>query len=694
MKLKLTLIAVCIFLFLPSVKAQDETAIQQGIIPQEEPITPQDIYIFWKVGENEVKLRWAPSDAEIWLQGNKYGYQLEKAILNLAIEPVFKKMTNQAIKPWPLADWESIANAENPYAVAAAMTIHGKDKQPATGFAAAHQNLNNKFGMALLSADLDKRAAEASGLSFTDKGTKSGDIIAYRIYVLDSLSNPVSDTTMQYVVVGEPNDFAGPNKITTSENEHEVVLYWDKYYMGSLNTAYHIERSSDGGTTFKRVNKSPYIDISTNLITNTSMMSYSDSVAENYVPYYYRIIALDAFGDESKPSKPIEAMGRDRTPPVAITELETVESPGSSVNLKWTYPKEELDIAGFKVYHFIKEEKNKKVIAESLGKDARSFTHTTPDTKSTNYYIVSALDKEGNEARSHVVFAMVTDVTPPGPPTNLQATIDSLGGLLLLWDAPTDNDIRGYQVFYSNEPDENFTVQKGPYLEQTHFVKKIPIRTLTEEIYLYVLAIDNSYNVSKASEVIKVKKPDVVPPAASFFSDYYVSEEGISFTWVKSSSNDVARVELKRRKLDSDWAIIKEFNQNERKFLDKKVEEGVYYEYKLWTYDDDGNKSVTDDALSLKALKSFYLKNTPILTSNVSEDSLILNIEFPKGVATEFVIYRADGEEALSIYEVIDAASSYKDSHYKKGATYKYAAIARGADGRESKQSNVVLIKK
>jgi hypothetical protein len=204
---------------------------------------------------------------------------------------------------------------------------------------------------------------------------------------------------MQYVVVGEPNDFAGPNKLTTSENEHEVVLYWDKYYMGSLNTAYHIERSSDGGTTFKRVNKNPYIDISTNLITNARTMSYSDSVAENYVPYSYRIIALDAFGDESKPSKAIKAMGRDRTPPVAITELETVESPGSIVNLKWTYPKEELGIAGFKVYHFIEEEKNKKVIALSLGKDARSFTHKTPDTKLTNYYIVSALDKEGNEAR-------------------------------------------------------------------------------------------------------------------------------------------------------------------------------------------------------------------------------------------------------------------------------------------------------
>ena len=694
MKLKLTLIAVCIVLFLPRVKAQETIPIPQDSVGQEKPINPLDIYIFWKVGENEVKLRWAPSNAEIWLQGNKYGYQLEKAILIPNEEPVFNKMAAQAIKPWPLDDWQSIANAENPYAAASAMAIHGKEKQPAIGFALASQNLNNKFGMALLSADLDKKAAEASGLSFTDKVTNSGYVIAYRIYILDSLSNPVSDTTVQYVVVGKPYNFAGPNEITTYENEHEVVLYWDKYYMGSLNTAYHIERSSDGGTTFKRVNKNPYIDISTNLIKDASMMSYSDSVAENYVPYSYRIIALDAFGDESKPSKPIKAMGRDRTPPVAITELETAESPGSSVNLKWTYPIEELDIAGFKVYHFIKEEKNKKVIAESLGKDARSFTHKTPDTKSTNYYIVSALDKEGNEARSHVVFAMVTDVTPPEPPTNLQATIDSLGGLLLLWDAPKDNDIRGYQVFYSNEPNENFTVQKGPYLEQTHFVKKIPIRTLTEEIYFYVLAIDNSYNVSKASEVIKVKKPDVVPPAASFFSDYYVSDEGISFTWVKSSSDDVARVELKRRKIDSDWEIIKEFNQNEGKFLDKKVEEGVYYEYKLWTYDDDGNESVTDDALSLKALKSFYLKNTPILTSNVSEDSLILNIEFPEDAAVEFVIYRAIGEEALSIYKVIDAASSYRESSYKKGATYQYAVIARGGDGRESKQSEVLVIKK
>ena len=259
MKLKLTLIAVCIFLFLPRVKAQDETAIQQDVIPQEEPIIPLDIYIFWKVGKNEIKLRWAPSNADIWLKGNKNGYQLEKAILMPNEEPVFKKMAVQAIKPWPLDDWQSIANAENPYAAAAAMAIHGKDKQPAIGFAVADQNLNNKFGMALLSADLDKKAAEASGLSFTDKGTKSGDVIAYRIYVLDSLSNPVSDTTVQYVVVGEPYNFVGPNKITTYENEHEVILYWDKYYMGMVNTAYHIERSSDGGTTFKRVNKNPYI---------------------------------------------------------------------------------------------------------------------------------------------------------------------------------------------------------------------------------------------------------------------------------------------------------------------------------------------------------------------------------------------------------------------------------------------------
>jgi fibronectin type 3 domain-containing protein len=73
---------------------------------------------------------------------------------------------------------------------------------------------------------------------------------------------------------------------------------------------------------------------------------------------------------------------------------------------------------------------------------------------------------------------------------------------------------------------------------------------------------------------------------------------------------------------------------------------------------------------------------------------LILNIEFPEGAATEFVIYRATGEDALTIYKVIDTASSYKDSNYKKGATYQYAVIARGADGRESKQSEVLVIKK
>ncbi|MFT5512709.1 MAG: hypothetical protein ACI8SE_001107 [Bacteroidia bacterium] len=692
MKLKITLLAVCVVLFLTRVKAQDETPIPQDSIGQEKSVNPLDIYIFLKVGENEVKLRWAPSNADIWLKGNKYGYQLDKAILIPNEELVFRPLV-QVVKPWPLEDWQSIADAEHPYAAAAAMAIHGKDKRPVTGFAVADRNLNNKFGMALLSADLDKRAAKASGLSFTDKGTKSGNVIAYRIYILDSLSNPVSDTTVEYVVVGEPYNFVGPNEITTSENEHEVVLYWDKQYMGRLNTAYHIERSADGGKTFKRVNKNPYIDISTNLIKDASMMSYSDSVANNYVPYHYRIIALDAFGDESKPSKAIKAMGRDRTPPLAITELETAESPGSTVNLKWTYPQEESDIAGFKVYHFIKEEKNKKVIAESLGKDARSFTHKTPDTKSTNYYIVSAFDKEGNEARSHVVFAMITDVTPPKAPTNLQATIDTTGGLLLEWDAPKDKDIRGYLVHFSNTRNGSYVVQSGGYLKQTHYVETMTLNTLSEDIFYYVIAVDNSYNASKASEILQVKKPDIIPPNASIFKRYEVRSDGIFIAWNRSTSDDVESVVLSRKTEGEGWEPINAFDQTKPTYFDKNVVQGTYYEYQLTTIDDAGNATVCPKNLHLSARSSFYLDKTPsLVASKEKKDGIRLDITYAQSTKYEFIVYRAIGDNLITTYVVLSGVTTYLDTDVQKDVTYRYTVMARDSNGKESLKTDEITI--
>ncbi|GLR20037.1 hypothetical protein GCM10007940_46530 [Portibacter lacus] len=86
---------------------------------------------------------------------------------------------------------------------------------------------------------------------------------------------------------------------------------------------------------------------------------------------------------------------------------------------------------------------------------------------------------------------------------------------------------------YSNSKNAEFGGRSIDYLPFSHFVDSISLKTLIKNIYYCVIAIDYSYNQSEASEILEVKRPDIIPPEASIFTDYNVSEEGISFKWLK-----------------------------------------------------------------------------------------------------------------------------------------------------------------
>ncbi|MBT8231311.1 MAG: hypothetical protein HKO66_10100 [Saprospiraceae bacterium] len=652
-----------------------------------------DIYLFSKSTDDGLSLRWAPSSPNVWLEGNTYGYSVDKMQLDSNNVEKFIPLGQGLYKAWPLDEWKSIVSEDSPYTAAAAMTIYGAEESTGgDSFTKGDQDLNNRFGFALLSADLDKNAATASGLSATDQKVEIGEYVIYRIYIKDELGNARSDTSFYLCQREEVVQETAPIISEIEELENVVNLSWDKYSGSTTFTGFYIERSDDNGSTYLRITERPVLDISTNLMEG-DIISYADSLETNYQSYYYRLVAVDAFGDESLPSEAVIAMGRDKTGPEAPENF-IVEEQNNGFQLSWEFDNALNDITGFNIYKSVETEDNYDLISQNLSPESRAFIDNDPDPIKTNYYYVTAIDTAGNESSSKINFGITTDNIPPQAPGNLRYSIDTMGQLLILWDAPRDNDIRGYRVYVSNAQDDEFASESGDYLKQTYFATNIELETLTEKIYYFVQAIDWSYNVSENSMTLEVVKPDILPPSQSIFVDYEVTEEGISFNWIPSNSEDVKEIQLLKRELGQEWVSVNNFDQNTLTFLDKSVEEGVFYEYTLNTIDDAGNSTLSEKTLNLEALKSFFLKEIPTLEAKSEDEGIVLTIGYPEKENFTFTIYRGENEGLLSTLKILESGEEFVDKDIRKKVKYQYAVKANAMDGRDSKLSNIISIKK
>jgi len=692
---------ICLFITSGIIAQSEDTIESYDLEPLEERVLAplDDIYLLTKSSDKGLEFRWAPTNVKTWQMGIDHGYRLEKiafkADTTLVSLTDFSLSPSKTIKPWPLDNWETIVNEERPYCAIAAMSIYGQDKSSEKGFVNQAQALENRHGFNVLAADLDNEAAEASGLYFVEKEKsilKSDGL--YRVFTFDETTGESSDTAYVMAIYNEDQKLDAPTLVDSVEYENAIAIRWYNQRGKKKYSAYHIERSSDGNT-FTRLTKKPFINAVTSLRPENDMITYIDSVEQNGVDYYYRVIGIDAFASESPASKVIIAQGKEKVNLTSPINVEVKQKDEDKLVITWDAPMgiAENNIAGYKVMkalHF--EDEFIPVTKNTLSNDTYSFTDTNPDSRETNYYYVVAIDQKGNEVQSAMAFGFTKDDIAPQPPVNLIADIDTLGNVLLEWEAPQDNDIRGYRVFWSYEKEGNYAVQSGKLLPNTHFVDELQLKSLTEIVYYYVIAVDYSYNRSEASEIYTLKKPDIIPPAASIFADYKVSEDGIYFEWIASSSLDVTNIKLERSSSEQEsWTTIESFDMKKNSFLDANVEGGKLYQYRLLTIDDDGNKSYNIKPLALEALTPFFIPSITKLTAEKIDGNLTLNWEYDNAQEYEYMVYRQLVNGTLkSLKKVIGKTTFLDNGNIDKA---QYAVVAKAKDGRESKISKMVTAK-
>lgn len=555
----------------------------------------QSISLVGKHYGDSIALRWAPVSADYWYK------QLHQPCIvarrEVSPNPGDYIVLSDSIRLMPEASLEqyAVSHPDHPLLIVILNNAYREwenslyDGNIATMMEKA-SNFNNRWSLSLFAADRDPVVATAAGMRFVDKTIKKGVTYAYKVYIPGTY-------------LASDNKIVHPNirKFTPMiyqgfQRDSSLVIQWQKHMHDAHYSAYYIERAEDNKT-FKRLNDMPYVQaFSDDPQLQSHYYTYTDRVA-NGKNYQYRIIGLDAFGDESKPSSSVALKAKDLEPPAKPFVDAQVDSLKKGILISWTHAQPE-DVKNYMLWY---SEGGSDAIAVSgvLAADSGSFFHQPEDFNGMGKYTLACTDADGNVSLSDEKLVRVPDFNPPSAPIQLEATTDSTGLIRVRWAEAPEKDIIGYFVYAADGDMRHYQRLTPKLYPFRQFTDTVDVYSLTEKRFYTVIAVDDAMNYSAYSDTLEVERPDIMPPSPAWIQSYLLTDTSIVLQMVQSSSSDVTRhVIMRKLSSDSSWNAldtIVEWPIN-NSYTDTSVIGGQTYIYTLLAFDEKGlvSKSVSE----------------------------------------------------------------------------------------------------
>jgi hypothetical protein len=659
-----------------------------------EKATPEKeskIQVIVRVQKDRILLRWGPSDALAWKKLNKYGYQLERFTVtrdNKTLTNPEKVVLSKISKPEPLENWEKTIE-ENDNAAIIAQALYG-ESFGVTGVNQLQSIVNlseeseQRFTFALFAADKDFEMAKKSGLGFEDKTVLKNEKYTYRV----SSNVPKEELTIQYggVFVGlkEYEDLPKPMDFTAHFTDKSTMLSWNFKILAHAYGSYYVERAIDK-IHFERINSKPYTSMNQEN-ENNNRIFYVDSIANNQ-QYSYRIQGISPFGELGPYSEIVSGKGKSILKFVPHLTIKDFKD-DKTVTLTWEFNAAgDTEISGFELNRSDTDDDKYTTVVKNIAPKSRTVIYNK--LASTNYFTITAIGKQGSNRTSFPMLVQPVDSIPPAKPLNLKGVIDSLGVVKIIWDTNKEKDLMGYRIYKANNPNEEFSQLTVSPSELNKYQDSVIVKSLNSKVYYKIIAVDTHYNMSSFSEVLIVKKPDVIPPTSPVFTNYETKEGIVSLEWINSQSEDVATHYLYRREDNNNHLIaVFEKKDNIESYEDNNSTEGSTYHYSIFAKDESNLISNPSPEIAvfvpkssvMPAVKGFYAQ------PNTTTNSIDLSWEYTATGVESFEIYKATADEPMQLMQMVTAQTKkLSDPSITINTTYKYAIRALFADGRISK---------
>ncbi|MFZ4544713.1 MAG: fibronectin type III domain-containing protein [Saprospiraceae bacterium] len=659
------------------------------------------------VQQGQVILRWIPSNFETWKLANIQGYHVERytiekndVALSDADQYDSKVILENRLLVEPEANFESMA-LNNPMAGIAGAAIYSTDFNLNTSIVdtgwikAKNRELENenRYNFCLYAADQSSEVARALALTLVDTDAKAEDKYMYIVEIyIDPSEGPIAiDKGVAIVSPAVLSELPEIANLYGEGGNKTAILRWDRDGAEKSYSSFIVQKAEHLAGPYSQIDGPNLVSMSSN--ASDPYMYFNDVLAQNNKSYFYRITGRSPFGILSSPSAPVEVIGKE--PPlenaqVFITSI-TEPTPGV-LRLTWTLPSNIVSqITGFDIYRSESVDGLfTKINSTRLSPSTVYFQD--PTLVGSAYYKVVTIDANLYEISSSTVLGQLHDETPPAKPLHIKCSATKDGVATISWDKNTEEDLKGYRVFYSNDVNKGYAQITTSPAEENKFQYDIELNVLTDTMFYKVFALDYHENNSDYSDVCIMKRPDIIPPSPPVLYQALPTYAGVKLKWNKSSSRDVIRHELQRKiSFDVSWDVLN--NTGISDYSDIAVSRNFYYDYRVLAYDDDGNVS-SSDILTVQPVYDGVTQavgnaevRTPLtlekenvdIQKRFNSDKVTLNWTYHQGSTTEkFKIYRSgphgNPRKLLAEFTANDAMFHYyyEDATVVRGKLYIY----------------------
>lgn len=664
------------------------------------------LYMVGDAANGVVKLRWVPSEPVLWQLGIQYGYTLHKHLVSKNGVLVSQKSTTSSwtkiISPISQAKITQLSGKDSLIETIGVLMYPEKTDEPlATSVLGKLDEVNRRYGITLLLADMHFPAAKAAALAFEDDVVASGEQYLYSVelnipaalkkelnYKLGSL----------YISGDELWKTPAVEKPLLAVQNNMVGLSWNIEHVNSFYTAYEIERSYDK-ITFSPVSDLPFVQLAKN--KSPGFASFTDSISlPNTDSIYYRVRGITPFGKKG----PYSAIAAQRNFIVAAYRpfIQLGEFAGvGKVKLSWAFPDSIISkIASMQLWVSPYYNHSYVAVAEE---EITAIANQLIDTVRfvNNYYKLSITYKEPHQTFTSLpyLFQGEDSMPPVKPVMDLSSFIDSTGIVTIRWKSNPDKDIQGYRLFRANNATEEMIAITPHFIKDTVYQDTLKLNALTAKVYYSVVAADDYFNLSDYSDTLVLRRPDTIPPSPALIRSVSATDTSIRISIIPSESSDLSHYTLYKMPMGklTDTSLVATIPASSNLALlaivDTLFQEKIKYQYLLVTADSSNNSS--KDLSGIIEVDPPVKKSVGKLSGEVNKEKKGIRIhwEYQYTGVDYFLLYRANKEGAFSMLARIDSNQFfYEDDEVQLNNSYRYKIKAIFVDGKNSQMSDPFTI--
>ncbi|NDW11009.1 hypothetical protein D0T56_15265 [Dysgonomonas sp. 520] len=648
------------------------------------------IYLRPNVTKTSIQLRWTAGSPDAWYYTNKNGVTIERYTLMrgeaILDNPEKVVLTSTPLKPPVLNDWQHIAQTDM-YAAIIAQALYGDDFEVSGGrkgigeIIALSQEQEQRYAMSMYAADLSYQAALFAGWGYEDKTAVQGERYLYRVIPVNKDNKKHTEMASCYIGLDDYQELPQPLELDALFGNGSALITWNYQILLNYYNTYHIERSEDGKD-FRRLNKSPLTNV-----TGGDRIFYTDSI-QNDKTYYYRVIGLTPFGEESPVSDTIQGQGQSKLVHIPHITRVTPYDDGS-VNIEWEFNEEgNGEIKHFRLERGDTDKGPYETIEDNISSDKRNTVYQEP--LPANYLRIAAIPKREAEEPTYSFprLLQMADSIPPSTPTGLMGEIDSLGIVRLTWDANAEADLLGYRIFKGQTAGEELIPLNDIAVRTNEFADTVSLYNLNAKAYYAVTALDQRYNQSEQSKTITLLKPLKVKPAPPYISGCEATDKGIILEWIPGNDETITSYSVWRREGENEEErmIATIENASIVNYTDSTVLSNTNYIYRIRSINSGKMESEPSPSAYAKSMVGESTSLIKKFSAKRGNKGVTLKWELSSREIQSISIYRKEaGASSILLKEITDIwTDEILDDKAKRNTTYEYTLVIKDIQGKQT----------